>query len=55
MAFGGNTDINNGNFRYLSLVEKFIFNCIGKRETLQVFQQMTDMGPAFRNQSGSDV
>lgn len=55
MAFGGKTDINNGNFRYLSLAEKFIFNCIGKRKTLKFFEQKSDMGCAFENQSGSDV
>lgn len=28
VAFGGKTDMNDGNFRYLGLVEKFVFACM---------------------------
>lgn len=55
VAFGGKIDMSDGNFRYLGLVGKFAFNYIDKRETLQVFEQKSDMGPTFKNQSGSDM
>lgn len=55
LIFGGKTGIINGNFRYLDISEKFVFNCIGKRKTLQVFEQKSDRGPTFENQSGSDM
>lgn len=44
-----------GNFKYLGQVGKFEFNCVGKRELLQVFEQKCNMGPTFENQSGSDT
>lgn len=55
MAFRGKTGLNDENFGYLGQVEKLVFNCIGKRKPLQVFEQKSDMGPTFENQSGSDM
>lgn len=55
MAFGGKTVLNDRNFRYLGQAGKFAFNCMGKRELLQIFEQKSDMGPTFENQSGSDT
>lgn len=55
VAFGGKTVLNDRNFRYLGQAGKFAFNCMGKRELLQIFEQKSDMGPTFENQSGSDT